>query len=186
MQVNKEGILEFLNEMCKMAVDCECKDVDKVMNLYCTYIDEKKENFDKFFASMYKVTKMLKQDLDFFFESDPAANNKEEILLAYPGYKAVVYYRIAHELYRLGIYLPARIITEEAHFSTGIDIHPGATIDSPFFIDHGTGRSTCILMNNSRLELLNALYVDVLFRTITDSSREALPVFSKIKTGEFF
>ena len=41
-------------------------------------------------------------------------------------------------------------------------------------------------MNNSRLELLNALYVDVLFRTITDSSREALPVFSKIKTGEFF
>ena len=139
MDVDKQGILEFLDEMCKMAVDCECKDVDKVMNLYCTYIDEKKENFDKFFASMYKVTKMLKQDLDFFFESDPAANNKEEILLAYPGYKAIVYYRIAHELYRLGIYLPARIITEEAHFSTGIDIHPGATIDSPFFIDHGTG-----------------------------------------------
>lgn len=53
-------------------------------------------------------------------------------------------------------------------------------------IDHGTGRSTCILMNNSRLELLNALYVDVLFRMITDSSRAALPVFSKVETGEAF
>ena len=82
---------------------------------------------------------MLKEDLDFFLDSDPAVDSKEEVILAYPGYKAITYYRIAHELYKLGIKLPARIITEEAHKLTGIDIHPGAQIAHPFFIDHGTG-----------------------------------------------
>ena len=139
MKIDKEGILEFLSEVYKMVVDCECKDVDKVKELFCTYIDEDKGHFDSFFASLNHVTKMLKEDIKFFLESDPAADNEEEILLAYPGYKAIVYYRIAHELHNLGILLPSRIITEEAHHDTGIDIHPGAKIDYPFFIDHGTG-----------------------------------------------
>ena len=72
-------------------------------------------------------------------ESDPAAESKQEILLAYPGFKAISAYRIAHELYKLGYTLAARMMTEEAHSKTGIDIHPGANLASPLFIDHGTG-----------------------------------------------
>ena len=139
MCIDKQGILEFLSEVYKMVIDCECKDVDKVARLYCDYIDNNKEHFSKFFASLYNVTKLLKEDIKFFMESDPAADSEEEILLAYPGYKAIVYYRIAHELHNLGILIPSRIITEEAHHDTGIDIHPGAKIGCPFFIDHGTG-----------------------------------------------
>ena len=78
-------------------------------------------------------------DLNFFYESDPACDSLEEIKLTYPGFKAIIYYRIAHILYKKGQRLEARIITELAHSETGIDIHPGAQIGSPFFIDHGTG-----------------------------------------------
>ena len=137
--VNKDGILEFLQEAMKIVVDCECKDECKVIHLFCTYIDDSKGNFDKFFKQLDIVTEQLKEDLAFFMESDPAVDSEEEVVLAYPGFKAIAYHRIAHALHDLGILLPSRIIAEEAHFSTGIDIHPGAQIGCPFFIDHGTG-----------------------------------------------
>lgn len=73
------------------------------------------------------------------FDGDPSAQSIEEILLSYPGIKAVYHYRVAHQLYRLGAPILARITSELAHSSTGIDIHPGAQIGSSFFIDHGTG-----------------------------------------------
>ena len=73
------------------------------------------------------------------FEGDPAATGYDEIVLAYPGLYAITVYRLAHELYRLGVPLIPRMMTEIAHGTTGIDIHPGATIGSHFFIDHGTG-----------------------------------------------
>ena len=139
IEINKAGILEFLSEAVKKAVNCECQDINKVKALFCQYIDDNQENFNKFFSSLEQVTLKLKEDLVFFADSDPAVDSKEEILVAYPGYKAITYYRIAHELHNLGIYLPSRIITEEAHTITGIDIHPGAQISYPFFIDHGTG-----------------------------------------------
>lgn len=78
-------------------------------------------------------------DRAFFYESDPAADSEEEIEAVYPGFKAIFYHRIAHIFYDLGFPFEARIISEEAHFLTGIDIHPGAKIGTPFFIDHGTG-----------------------------------------------
>lgn len=138
-EIDTTGILQFLEEAFKKAVDCECQDIEKVEKLFCQYIDNNCDNFKKFFASLEEVSLMLKEDLEFFLDSDPAVDSKEEVILAYPGYKAITYYRIAHELYKLGINLPARIITEEAHKLTGIDIHPGAQIAHPFFIDHGTG-----------------------------------------------
>lgn len=95
-----------------------------------------------------------KQDLDFFYESDPAADSLEEIKLAYPGYKAILFYRIAHILYKKNRRLEARVISEFAHSFTGIDINPGAQIDSPFFIDHGTGvviGETSIIGKNVRI-----------------------------------
>lgn len=73
------------------------------------------------------------------FDGDPSAQSIEEILLSYPGIKAVYHHRIAHQLYRLGAPIVARIISELAHSATGIDIHPGAQIGASFFIDHGTG-----------------------------------------------
>ena len=86
-----------------------------------------------------RLAQLLATDLQAAFTNDPAASGLEEILLSYPGVEAIAVQRLAHELYKLKLpYLP-RIITELAHSRTGIDIHPGATIDESFFIDHGTG-----------------------------------------------
>ena len=73
------------------------------------------------------------------YDGDPAAFNTDEVIFSYPGVFAITVNRIAHELHILGVPLIPRIMTEHAHSLTGIDIHPGATIGSYFFIDHGTG-----------------------------------------------
>ena len=86
-----------------------------------------------------KVQKQLLLDIDALFDGDPAASNKEEVIFAYPGLYAIFVYRIAHELYLRDVPTIPRMMTEYAHSRTGIDIHPGATIGSHFFIDHGTG-----------------------------------------------
>ena len=69
----------------------------------------------------------------------PAACTPEEVILSYPGVQAITSHRIAHELYRLGVPMLPRMMSEVTHSRTGIDIHPGATIGHSFFIDHGTG-----------------------------------------------
>ena len=85
------------------------------------------------------IREILDTDIQAAYDGDPAARDKTEIMLAYPGFEAISIFRIAHMLYRMGIpYIP-RIMTELAHSHTGIDIHPGATIGKYFFIDHGTG-----------------------------------------------
>ncbi|MBE6939946.1 MAG: serine acetyltransferase [Ruminococcaceae bacterium] len=86
-----------------------------------------------------QIQLMLQHDLDATFDGDPAAGSKEEIIFAYPGLFAIFVYRIAHELYLQKVPLIPRIMSEYAHSRTGIDINPGATIGSHFFIDHGTG-----------------------------------------------
>ena len=73
------------------------------------------------------------------FDGDPAAYNKDEIIFSYPGFYAIMVYRIAHELVLMKVPMLPRIMTEYAHSLTGIDINPGATIGKYFFIDHGTG-----------------------------------------------
>lgn len=110
-----------------------------VKDLFLKCIDNNEEKAKLFISELPNIEKDLKKDLKFYMESDPAADSEEEILIAYPGYKAIMYHRVAHELYKLGYKVQARIINEEVHFLTGIDIHPGAEIKSPFFIDHGTG-----------------------------------------------
>ncbi len=92
-----------------------------------------------FFAELSSVYNTLLADAEFFLESDPAAECIEEIIIAYPGFYAITVYRLANVLYKLKVPILPRVITEYAHNKTGIDIHPGATIGSPFFIDHGTG-----------------------------------------------
>lgn len=92
-----------------------------------------------FAASLPGVRSMLDTDVRAAYHGDPAAHSVDEILLCYPGAQAVIHHRIAHQLYRLGVPMIARIIAELAHSDTGIDIHPGARIGSGFFVDHGTG-----------------------------------------------
>ena len=113
------------------------KKLKEIRKLYSKYICY--DTVDAFINSLDKVEEELKKDLDFFFESDPAADSKDEIVVAYPGFYAIAYYRIAHLIDQLGVNYVPRIITEIAHSKTGIDIHPSCQIGCPFFIDHGTG-----------------------------------------------
>lgn len=82
---------------------------------------------------------ILATDVQAAYDGDPACRHTDEVIFCYPGLDAVTVYRIAHELYQIGVpYIP-RMMTEWAHMQTGIDIHPGAQIKDHFFIDHGTG-----------------------------------------------
>ncbi|MGZ5427374.1 MAG: serine O-acetyltransferase EpsC [Thermoanaerobaculia bacterium] len=93
----------------------------------------------RFFEALSGIADLLAEDVRAAFDGDPAATGFDEIVLAYPGVKAVFTYRLAHALYDLGVPLIPRIMTEFAHLETGVDIHPGARIGRSFFIDHGTG-----------------------------------------------
>lgn len=94
---------------------------------------------NSFFQTLPAVRALLETDLQAAFDGDPAAYSKEEVILSYPGLQAITINRLAHELFLLEVPLIPRIMTEYAHSTTGIDIHPGATIGEYFFIDHGTG-----------------------------------------------
>ena len=92
-----------------------------------------------FAATLPSIRLLIDSDIQAAYEGDPAAHSADEVLICYPGIYAVIHHRIAHQLYRLGAPLVARVIAELAHSATGIDIHPGAQIADSFFIDHGTG-----------------------------------------------
>jgi serine O-acetyltransferase len=81
----------------------------------------------------------IREQFDTIFKEDPAAKSRLEILLCYPGFHAVLLHRLAHRLYRAGIPILPRFISQMARFITGIEIHPGARIGRRFFIDHGMG-----------------------------------------------
>ena len=92
-----------------------------------------------FFREIPQVRALVQTDLQASYDGDPAASGKDEVIFSYPGLFAITVYRLAHVLYRLGVPMIPRIMTEHAHSVTGIDIHPGATVGEYFFIDHGTG-----------------------------------------------
>ena len=93
----------------------------------------------QFFRAIPAVRAVSQTDVEAFYDGDPAAYSTDEIIFCYPGLFAITVYRLAHVLYTLGVPMLPRIMTEHAHSVTGIDINPGATIGSYFFIDHGTG-----------------------------------------------
>lgn len=106
---------------------------------------------------MYQITSLyetLKKDVLALNNGDPAANNEFEVIRTYPGFVAIAFYRIAHQLLQLKTPLIPRILTEYAHSKTGIDIHPGAQIGEYLCIDHGTGiviGETAIIGKNVKL-----------------------------------
>ena len=101
--------------------------------------DEAIEIVRHFAAELPAIRRQLDTDVQAAYLGDPAARSVDEVLLCYPGILAVISHRVAHQLYKQGATLVARIIAEISHSDTGIDIHPGAQIGNGFFIDHGTG-----------------------------------------------
>lgn len=117
-------------------------------------ISEAENITNQFIARLPHLRRILATDVVAAYEGDPAATSYGEVISCYPAIRAISNYRIAHELYRLGVPLIPRIITEMAHSETGIDIHPAATIGSHFTIDHGTGvviGATSIIGNHVKL-----------------------------------
>lgn len=85
------------------------------------------------------ILEVLYTDIRAAYDGDPSAKSQDEVLLSFPGVRAIIHHRLAHALYKLDLPIIARIIAETSHSQTGIDIHPGAEIGGSFFIDHGTG-----------------------------------------------
>lgn len=98
-----------------------------------------RELVTEFASGLPKIYELLEADIQAAYDGDPSARSTEEVLLSFPGIKAILHHRLAHALYVLGAPVTARIISELSHSATGIDIHPGAQIGASFFIDHGTG-----------------------------------------------
>jgi serine O-acetyltransferase len=108
----------------------------------------------KLLRTIPAIRALLSKDVLAAFQGDPAANSVEEVIFSYPSIEAITIHRIAHELYRDGVPMLPRIMSEHAHATTGIDIHPGAQIGESFFIDHGTGvviGETCVIGNNVKI-----------------------------------
>jgi len=137
---------EFMITSCLDAVK---KELFTLIKVCCKTDDETAESkADTFFKNLIPVYNLLLNDAAFMEASDPATSSIDEVIITYPGFYAIAVHRFAHELYKMNIpYLP-RLMSEYAHSRTGIDIHPGATIDSPVAIDHGTGvviGETCVI-----------------------------------------
>ncbi len=92
-----------------------------------------------FLRALPAVRALLWTDIEAAFTGDPAARNREEVIVAYPGIEAMAVHRLAHELYRRDVPFIPRIMAEWAHSRSGMDIHPGAQIGAYFFVDHCTG-----------------------------------------------
>ncbi|MCL4150686.1 UNVERIFIED_CONTAM: hypothetical protein GTU68_020902, partial [Idotea baltica] len=117
-------------------------------------IENGKYIWDTFQKELPDIRKRLDLDAIAFEKNDPASHCLQEIYLAYPGFHAISIYRLSHALYKLGVYILPRMMSEYVHGITGIDIHPGATIGESFYIDHGTGiviGETAILGNQVKI-----------------------------------
>jgi serine O-acetyltransferase len=138
-------------EQIVMAIRHDCRRNDRL----CTNCEAQSHKMAlAFIESLPKVAAILATDIRAALRGDPATKSPDEVIFCYPGLRATFIFRLAHELYLLKVPIIPRIMTEYAHSLTGIDIHPGATIGSNFFIDHGTGvviGETTIIGNNVRI-----------------------------------
>lgn len=131
--------------------DCHCPNADDMRRCMQEEADMIAE---RVIAKFPIIRKILSTDIQAAFDGDPAAANQGEVISCYPAIKAIINYRLAHELVMEDVPLIPRMITEMAHSETGIDIHPAAAIGTHFTIDHGTGvviGATCVIGNHVKL-----------------------------------
>ncbi len=144
-------LYERLTIEITMAIRHDCRRSD----LPCTRCEERGHQMAlAFIEKLPGISALLSTDIRATLAGDPATANSDEVIFCYPGLLATSIFRMAHELYLLGVPIIPRIMTEHAHSQTGIDIHPGASIGPEFFIDHGTGvviGETTIIGSNVRL-----------------------------------
>ena len=160
--VSEHGLAYYVGHTLDRAVSTLEEEVRVGLLFECTHAAEPCEQCGRraidvmaaFVSRLPTVREFLGADARAAFEGDPAATSPDEAVFCYAGMTAVIHHRIAHELHNLGVPLIPRIISELAHATTGIDIHPGAQIGESFFIDHGTGvviGETCVIGRRVRL-----------------------------------
>jgi len=151
--VNIDNLNRLLVEQIKRGLCFDCTVL--MPSVACNECVGKAEVLaSQFIETLPKIRHLLSTDIKAAYDGDPAAKSYGEIIFCYPVIKALINYRIAHELVGLNVPLIPRIITEMAHSETGIDINPEAQIDEYFTIDHGTGvviGATCIIGKHVQL-----------------------------------
>ncbi|MBP7462286.1 MAG: serine acetyltransferase [Candidatus Delongbacteria bacterium] len=147
-----DQIARILMEQIKRGYCFSCIDEDRPDCIRCE--NRATEVTTCFISELPHIRQLLATDVNAAYLGDPASQSPGETIFCYPSLRAMLHYRIAHSLFSLQVPLIPRILTEMAHSETGIDIHPGATIDEGLFIDHGTGTvigETCIIGKNVRI-----------------------------------
>jgi len=150
--VNVDIIYRMLNTQIQRGICFECRAKNQQQCDKCE--NQAPEITQGFIKKLSELRRKLATDVQAAYNGDPAAKSYGEVIFSYPTIRAVSNYRIAHELYNLGVPLIPRIITEMAHSETGIDIHPAAQIGEYFAIDHGTGvviGETCEIGQNVKI-----------------------------------
>jgi serine O-acetyltransferase len=113
--------------------------LEAILQSYDTGLDDLPMAINSFRNALPGLYRDLVEDATAICAGDPAASSVEEVIISYPGFHAILIYRIAHQLDQIGIPFVPRMLTEYAHGKTGIDINPRAKIGHSFCIDHGTG-----------------------------------------------
>ncbi|MBD0241279.1 serine acetyltransferase [Acinetobacter baumannii] len=161
---SKEALKAILDDLCgilfpmrlgpaDLRQETEDSYIAYTLNRVLTALHAQVQLALNFANTLPSIRRLLDGDVRAAYEGDPAAHSVDEVLLCYPGIFAIIYHRIAHQLYAQ-VPLLSRIISELAHSATGIDIHPGAQIGKGFFIDHGTGvviGETCVIGERVRI-----------------------------------
>lgn len=158
--VNHNNVIHYVGIRCEQLRDVLIEQITAGLcfnqqNINLLEITELAKNkADQFIANLPKLRQLLFSDVKATYLGDPAAISTDEVIYCYPAIRAISNYRIAHELVKLEVPIIPRMISEQAHSETGIDIHPAATIGAGFTIDHGTGivvGATAIIGNNVKL-----------------------------------
>ncbi|MDX1973142.1 MAG: serine acetyltransferase [Candidatus Sumerlaeia bacterium] len=132
-------LADIHDKLCRQIQSALRHELQRSPNRTLPAADQSEVIVRDFLSCIPRLRAILATDAQAAFDGDPAASSIGEVIFSYPGFFAITVHRIAHELYLRQIPLIPRIMSEHAHSLTGIDIHPGATIDEYFFIDHGTG-----------------------------------------------
>ncbi|GGH40962.1 serine acetyltransferase [Mangrovimonas yunxiaonensis] len=165
MRINlriKEDVANFTKRLFYALFDEEKhqqQELDALEHIFKNVVSEITTNkpddlWQAFREKLPEIKRSIELDALATEKNDPACKGLHEVYLAYPGFHAIAIHRMSHELFRLGLPIVARMMSECIHGKTGIDIHPGATIGTSFFIDHGTGiviGETTIIKNNVKI-----------------------------------